>query len=237
MTEDAEMEKLLSAIPGSFNTDWGAEVWNKVGERKQDKSNDRSQDEPAHAAGPPVDTMALTAQTTPPVDRPSYFRRIHSISRPIIHLAKKLIPHHSLTTATTYPPVPYPQNAHPGSTTTHIQGNVVLELSERVNRSLVICKNPGLYDKDELWRKPTRDSGETTASLICCANVEFGWFGDILELLANIGTTEKTQESSLAGRDQLFVMRWTCLSLVAIRPILENNREARSWGGLGGDLS
>src|SRR5258708_4758068 len=101
MTEDAEMEKLLSAIPGSFNTDWGAEVWNKVGERKQDKSNDRSQDEPAHAAGPPVDTMALTAQTTPPVDRPSYFRRIHSISRPIIHLAKKLIPHHSLTTATT----------------------------------------------------------------------------------------------------------------------------------------
>jgi hypothetical protein len=32
LTEDAEMEKFLSAIPGSFNTDWGAEVWRKVGE-------------------------------------------------------------------------------------------------------------------------------------------------------------------------------------------------------------
>ena len=27
LTEDAEMEKFLSAIPGSFNTDWGTEVW------------------------------------------------------------------------------------------------------------------------------------------------------------------------------------------------------------------
>jgi uncharacterized protein DUF6535 len=54
MTEDAEMEKLLSAIPGSFNTGWGIEVWNEVGKCKQDESDDRSQDEPAHAAGPPV---------------------------------------------------------------------------------------------------------------------------------------------------------------------------------------
>src|SRR5216684_3295622 len=140
MTEDAEMEKLLSAIPGSFNTDWGAEVWNRVGKREQDESDDRSQDEPAHAAGPPIDTMVLTAKARPPVDRPSYFRRIHSVFRPITHLVKKLILHHSATSAITYQPVPCPHNAHPDSATAHIQGDVVLELSERVNRSLVICK-------------------------------------------------------------------------------------------------
>ncbi len=67
---------------------------------------------------------------------------------------------------------------------------------------------------------------ETTALLVCCANAEFGWFGDIVELLGNIGAKEKIRESSLAGRDQSFVMRWTCLSLVSIRPILEND-EAR----------
>jgi hypothetical protein len=33
------------------------------------------------------------------------------------------------------------------------------------------------------------------------------------------------REVLLVGKDQLFVMRWTCLSLVAIRPILESNRE------------
>ena len=26
LTEDAEMKKILSAIPGSFNTDWGTKV-------------------------------------------------------------------------------------------------------------------------------------------------------------------------------------------------------------------
>jgi hypothetical protein len=221
MTEDTDMERLLSAIPGSFNTDWGVQVWNEVGERKQDESDDRSR-EPAQAAGPPVDTMVSTAQATPPVDRPS-FRRIHGVFRPITHLAKKLIPHHSPTSAMTYPPVPHPPNAHADSATAHIQRNVVLGLSERVYRSLVICKNRGLFETGELWLKRTRACVETTASLVCCANAEFAYFGDIVELLGDLGTHEKTRESSLAGKDQLFVMRWACLSLFAIRPMLENN--------------
>ncbi len=217
------MERLLSAIPGSFNTDWGAEVWNEVGKRKQDESDDRSQDEPAHAAGSPMDSMDLTTQATPPVDRPSYFRRIHRVFRPITHLAERLAPHHSATSATTYPPVLYAHNARPEFATAHIQGNVVLELSKRDNRSLVIYKSRGRFEKDGLWRKRTRECVETTALLVCCANAEFAWFGDIAELLGNIGTSEKTRESSLAGKDQLFVVRWTCLSLIAIRPILENH--------------
>ncbi len=201
MTEDAEMEKLLSAIPGSFNTGWGIEVWNEVGKRKQNESDDRSQGEPAHAAGPPVDAMVLTAQAMPPVDRP-YFRRIHSVFRLITHAAKKLSSHHSPATA-------------------HAQGDVVRELSERVNRSSEICKNPGLFEKKELWQMRTRACVETTALLVCCANAELGWFGDIVELLGDIGTSEKIRESSLAGRDQLFVMRWTYLSFVATQPVLE----------------
>jgi hypothetical protein len=30
LTEDTEMEQLIMAIPGSFNTEWGVEVWKKV---------------------------------------------------------------------------------------------------------------------------------------------------------------------------------------------------------------
>jgi uncharacterized protein DUF6535 len=223
LTEDAEMEKLLSAIPGSFNTDWGNEVWNKVGKGKQDESNDRSQGEPAQAVGPPVDTIVSTGQTTSPVHRPSYVRMIHSVFRPITHLAKKLTPHHS---PMAYPPVPYPPNAHPDSATAHIQRDVVLELSKRVSRSLVICNNRGHFE-EELWRKRTRACVETTTLLVCCANAKFAWFGDIMEPLGDISTSEKTRESSLAGRDQLFVTRWTCLSLVAIQLNLENNQWVR----------
>ena len=109
------------------------------------------------------------------------------------------------------------------------------ELSERINRSLVICKNRGRFE-EELWRKRTRACVETATSLVCCANAEFTWFGDIVQLLGEIGTSEKTRESSLAGRDQLFVMRWTCLSLVAIHPIPETGwmvryhaRKAVDW--------
>src|SRR5260370_14773858 len=55
-TEDAEVEKLVSAIPGSFNTDWGVDVWNEVGKRKKTKSVDRGRDQSAQVAGPPVGT-------------------------------------------------------------------------------------------------------------------------------------------------------------------------------------
>ena len=45
LTEDAETEQFVMAMPGSFSTDWGVEVWKRVGERAD--SDKRSQDEPA----------------------------------------------------------------------------------------------------------------------------------------------------------------------------------------------
>ncbi|KAI0260893.1 hypothetical protein BGY98DRAFT_1182471 [Russula aff. rugulosa BPL654] len=53
------------------------------------------------------------------------------------------------------------------------------------------------------------------------------WFRGISELLGDIGRFEKIRELSLAGADQSFVMRWTCLSLVAIRPILAAKSSAQ----------
>jgi hypothetical protein len=217
LTEDAEMEKFLSAIPGSFNTDWGTEVWKRVG--KHHESEDQSQDEPV--ARPHRDTTA---------HRPSSPWSIRSVLRPIIHLVRKPAPHYPLTHATTHSPVPHPPNVHPHSNTTHIQGeNVVHELSTRVARSVEICKNHKLFANNDLWRKRTRDCIEATASLVCCANAKFAWFGGISELLGDIGGFEKIRELSLAGTDELFVTRWTCLSLVAIRPILADKRVVQIW--------
>ena len=45
-------------------------------------------------------------------------------------------------------------------------------------------------------------------------------FEDISKLLGDIGVSEKIREVALTGMDQLFAIRWTCLSLEAIRPIL-----------------
>ena len=207
LTEDAEMEKLLSAIPGSFHTDWGTEVWRRVG--KHDKSEGQSQDEPV--ARPHRDTAA---------NQPSSSLSICSILQSINHLVRIPAPRHPPTHATTCSPVP-----HPHSTTAHIRGeNVVHELGTRIARSVEICKNRKLFSNDDLWKKRTRACVETTALLVCCANAKLAWFGGISKLLGDIGGPERIRELSMAGTDELFVMRWTCISLVAIRPILEDNR-------------
>ena len=211
LTEDAEMEKFLSAIPGSFDTDWGTEVWKRVGEHHQ------SQGEPVPR--PPRDTTAY---------RPSSSWSIRSVLRPIIHLVRKPVPHPP-THPTTYSPVPHPPNVHLHSATAHIrEENVVHELSTRVARSVEICKNHKRFsNNDGLWRERTRACIEATASLVCCANAKLDWFGGIPKLLGNIGSIERIRELSLAGTDEVFVTRWTCLSLVAIRPILTDNQQVQ----------
>jgi hypothetical protein len=117
-------EKLLLIIPGSFNTDWGAEVWDKVGKANKTRAMTKAC---MSLSGCGV-TRVSTAQATPQVDRPSPTK---------------------WSSATTNSPVRYRSNAHPNSATAHIQGDALLELSKRVNHSLVICKNPGLFEKKD----------------------------------------------------------------------------------------
>jgi Family of unknown function (DUF6535) len=164
LTEDAEMEKFLSAIPGSFNTDWGTEVWKRVGEHHE--SEDQSQDEPV--ARPHSDTTT---------HRPSSSWSIRRVLRPITHLIRKPATRHSPTHAMTRSSVPYPPNVYPDSATAHFQGeNVVHELSTRVARSVEICKNRRLFANNDLWQKRTRACIEATALLVCCTNAKLGWF-------------------------------------------------------------
>jgi len=219
LTDDAEkMEKFLLAMPGSFDTDWGTEVWKGVG--KHDESEDQSQD--GTVARPQRDMT---------VHQPLSSWSIRSVLRPIIHLVRKPAPHDPSTHATTRSPVPHPPHVHPHSTTAHIGGeNVVHELSTRIARSVEICKNHKRpSNTDGLWRKRSRACIEATASLVLCANAKFAWFGGISKLLGDIGSFEKIRELSLAGADKLFVTRWTCLSLVAIRPILADDQGVESW--------
>ena len=211
-TEDAEMETFLPAIPGSFNTDWGTEVWKRVG--KHQEREEQSQDEP----------VARPHTTTHPL--PSSWA-ICSVLRSIIRLVRKPAPNHFPAHPTTHSPVPHPPSDHPHSTPVHILGEGVMhELSTRVARSVKKCKNLKLFpNNDSLWQKHARACIEATASLVCCANAKLAWFAGISELLGDIGDLETIRELSLAGTDELFVTRWTCLSLVSIRPILENNKD------------
>jgi len=227
LTEDTEMEQFLTAIPGSFNTEWGVEVWKKVGNMIEDESVDRSQNEPV--VGPVVDTTVPITQAMPLGVRSSHSG---SAFKSIIHLLRKPTPHHHPTHVTTPNALSHSPSVIPHPATVHIQGKgIVHELSARVARSLEACKNRGRFTQDD-WRKNTRACIETTSSLVFGAHATFAWFGDITKLLGDIGISEKPRELSLGGADQVFVMHWTCLSLVSIQQILEGSRQVHDYAEL-----
>jgi hypothetical protein len=230
LTEDAEMDLFVSAIPGSFNVEWGVEVWKNVSKVIDDEDNNTSEHE--------LVVRQLTDMSfstgTPMVVRPSpRIRAIRSPFNSVLRLVRTrsptILPAHPLAPL----PAPHPLHVHLPSISAHVQGEgVVRELSMRVAHFLESCKNRGLFASDELWRKRTRACVETTASLVWCTNAELSWFGDIKNLLGEIGIVEKTRESSLAG-DGSVIRGWTCLSLTAIRPILQDNMTLQSYARLG----
>ena len=83
LTEDAEMESFAMAIPGSFHTEWGIEVWKRVAEGKRDE--DYNEDRNPLAMRPPtaINLPARVTYSDPPSSRTSTRRRrlLNSITR------------------------------------------------------------------------------------------------------------------------------------------------------------
>jgi hypothetical protein len=65
---------------------------------------------------------------------------------------------------------------------------------------------------------------ETAASLVCCTGVELGLFGEVGEVLSEVGDKERTNDPLTIRSNPLFTVRWTCLSLVAIWKMVDDNR-------------
>ena len=101
------------------------------------------------------------------------------------------------------------------TSSTH-EGNTIHELCRRIGHLFDTCKNRAVFASDELWRRRARACVEAMASLVCHADAELSRFGDI-------GSFEEIRNLSLAERDQTFVVRWTCLSIMAIRATLSSN--------------
>jgi hypothetical protein len=176
LTEEAEMELFVIAIPGSFNAEWGIEVWRGISEVDEDEDDIANRNEKA---------VTLFSGTNIPTSMP---------------LASQ----------------------------SSLGENVMHELSRRVAQLLQTCENRDLFSNDEQWRRRTRACVETTASFVGCANAELGWFGDVGRLLGDIGRVEKTSELLSTGMDRSFIIRWMCLSVMVIRPVLSGNMELQA---------
>ena len=203
ITEDAEIESFAMSIPGSFSGKWSLEVWTEFSKFKEDN-------------------MPLVAQ---PPSRSKTMRNVLA-----------LIPRRSRTSAVSRSRSPSHVNAmtyrqasdstnisRPIITTSTHETNAIRELCRRIAHLFNTCKNRGVFASDELWRRRARACVGATASLVCYADVELDWFGDILRTLGDIGSFEGIRDLSLARRDETFVMRWTCVSIMGVRAILSDN--------------
>jgi hypothetical protein len=191
LTEEAEMELFVMAIPGSFNAEWGLEVWKGISEVNEDENKITNRNN--------VSIVPFSETSDSSTDVAAALPALYGFDEP--------------------PPfvINYCQRE-----------NVVHELSRRVAQLLETCKSRGLFAHDKQWRMRTRACVETTAALVCCANAELAWFGDVGGLLGVVGRFEKLGESLSTGMDRSFVIRWTCLSIMAIRPVLSGNELLRT---------
>ena len=155
-----ETETFVLSIPGSFNQEWGRNVWREVVREDQPTSPDSQ-----------------------------------------IHL-------------------------HPGLSSPH-EGTTVRKLGRSVRYVLETYSNG--ENSMDTWERRRRMRGcvEAAASLVCCAGVELGLFGEVGEVLRQLsalGEKERTNEPSTASLNPSFTVRWTCLSLVAIWKMINDNR-------------
>ena len=96
----------------------------------------------------------------------------------------------------------------------------IREFCWRISHFFDTCKNRAAFASDERWRMRARACVEVMASLVFKADAELGWFGDTLQVLGDIGSVEGVHNLSLVGKDQSFVVYWTCLSIMNFRPTL-----------------
>ncbi len=94
------------------------------------------------------------------------------------------------------------------------------DLYKRIGRLFETCNDRGSFVNDDQWRRRSRACVETVASFVFCMDADIKVFGNLGKLLSELGVVERTCEMSETSSDRSFAIRWTCLSLVETRKML-----------------
>jgi hypothetical protein len=123
--------------------------------------------------------------------------------------------------------IPQPASRCPLVATSDHEKSTIREFCWRIGHFLGACKNRAVFTRDEVSWMRYRACLEVMASLVSFADLKAGWFGDIQQVLGDIGSFERARNLSLSGRnlgrDEAFALHWTCLSIMAIRPTLNTS--------------
>jgi hypothetical protein len=124
------------------------------------------------------------------------------------------------STASTVDPQTQPLPSLP----TPREGTTIYDLCRCVQYFFKTYHNGGYFVDTKERRRRLRVCVEAAASLVCCAGVRLDLFGEVGEVLSEIGDKEWTKDPLTIRSNSSFTVRWTCLSLVAIWKSLDDNR-------------
>ena len=201
LTEDAEIESFVTKMPGAL------EAWTELSKEEIE----------------PRMMIPVAAEPS------SHSRMIRNVLGLISCRAKTLPVIRSFANQIEHRRISHSANAHLSIVDTSIHENTTIhDFCWRVGHFLNTCKNGAVPASDLPARqKRARVCVEAMASLVSFANVEAGCFGDILQVLGDIGSSENIynkslakEDKSLTEEDEAFVVRWTCLSIMTLRSAL-----------------
>jgi hypothetical protein len=100
--------------------------------------------------------------------------------------------------------------------------NTIGDLSGRITRLLKTCTDPGVLPSEEARRKRARACVDASLSFVLSIDDEWEWFAEpeiMSQALTYLGDVERFREPT-SGFDAAFAVRWMCMSLVAVRRML-----------------
>ena len=220
-TEDDEMESFAMAIPGSFTSKWGIDVWRKVSQYKDTEV--RPNDPAVGLRSDAVLHMSvLPHHRSPPFQRTRHPPSLlHTLRRIFVIRTVNGTPHDVMPTQ----PTPrLPSDSQAPNDPFAYQDPAIHDLCKRVQHLVATCNNGGTFANKELWFKRARGCAETAASLVFCADMKPELFGDIGSLLDRIDQFLISDFHTLSApvSDGLFSARWTWLSFVIVNRGLVN---------------
>ncbi|KAH9062166.1 hypothetical protein EDB87DRAFT_321115 [Lactarius vividus] len=228
-TEDDEMESFTITMPGTFTSEWGVEVWEKVSEVKRYEGANSGMNNLTVPSQTDADLRLpiLPDHRSPHPRRTSHLRTLLRPFRRALEIYTVNAVPRNATVAESIPPAPPDP---------HVARDLAIDdLCKRVRHLLGTCNNRSLFASKESWRKRARGCVETVASLVFWSNVKLELFGDLEDLerlLRELGETEKIRGLSAAGPDGSFVTRWICLSLVIVTRRISSHDMIKSYADL-----
>ncbi|KAI0261954.1 hypothetical protein BC834DRAFT_414191 [Gloeopeniophorella convolvens] len=230
-SEESEVESLVMDIPGSFDAVWGIQVWQRVSELGDRDRGATGGFQRATLSFDGQQSSTLTARHQPSPSYPARLLRI--LGRPVQQLVILRVSRDSVNTAgvelsSTGRHSAFAKDALIPSLSAVQEQGPVRDLCGRVAQLLETCGYPSRFPNEEAQRRRARACIETTASLKICINAPLRWFGEtdaICQMLTYLGSVEKVQDSlEKPGRDAVFAMRWTSMTLLVTRELLQGQR-------------